>query len=253
MRLFKNFPLLTVAVLLSTTAVVYAQKPSPTANPQEPIRVHTESPLGCATNCLWYSGDYDSGNMNQNALYNGDTPNYGGLNSQVWVPFIPSFSSNPYFNSVQITSITFNEQTYSSPNVTSMTYTINVGVAPGFAGHTLYSGNCNFSTPQQTGRGGFGLTESAFICNLPNPVTLPAGSVYWVNVYPTISDSSPIYLSNAIDIPEINQQGWSDVLDGSYFNSGFFGYNFANADAIGVFSEFSVGMTGSYVHAYPVH
>ncbi len=253
MRLFKNFSLLTVAVLLSTTAVVYAQKPSATANPQAPLRLHTESPVGCATNCLWYSGDIDFSNANWSGLYNGNTPNNAGIIAQVWTPFFPAYNSNPWYNSVQITSITINELAYGAPTVTNMTYAINVSTAPGFAGHPLYSGTCNFSAPQATGRSGYGYYEYALTCNLPHPVTLPTGSVYMVNVLPTISDSMPIFWSNATDLPEVNQIGWSDVLDGSYITSGFFSLYFINANTQGYFSEFSIGMTGSYVHAYPVH
>ncbi len=248
MKLHQKLNLFVLALLTLACITIQAQSPSRTLRParhQEAMPMYTP-PAGCATNCIWYSGDFDSSNVNANGLYNGYTPNNGNISAETWVPFLP-VSSASAFNAVEITSVTFNELVYGTPSLTSMTYGISSNVSNGNAGNSIASGTCASTSVTATGRSGFGLTEFAFTCTLPTPVTLSTNYLYWVNLLPDIANESSIYLSNAIDSPELHHIGWGNVYNNSYFNSSYFEVNYmpATDQAYGM-EAFSVAMTGKY-------
>jgi len=254
MRHLRSFTLLTITFLALACVAIQAQSPSASTSPNQ-LQVHPLAvpPVGCTLHCLWYSGDSDFGSVNWEGLFNGKVPNFGmGPSAQIWVPFFTAYNSNGWYNAVQISSITFNEVTSSDtpPNVTAMTFGFKSGVGEGNAGYTFASGNCTYTQPVATGRSNEGYVEYAFTCKLATPVYVYAGAVNWVNIYPTISNNdSGLFLTNAINSPEINHIGWGDVMNASYYNSAYFGYSYdITTDLYSPDTEFSVGMTGTYVH-----
>jgi hypothetical protein len=259
MRFFK-INLITFALLALVCAAIQAQSPSTTARPSQKPLAHPEftAPIGCQAYCLWYAGDTDISNTDTwNALFNGYVPNGVGAYAQVWVPFPPKFlPNNGWDNAVKITSVTFNEVTSSAnpPDVTSMTYAFKGDIYNGGAGPNLASGNCNYSQPVATGRSGSGYTEYAYTCKLSSPVTLLNGYVYWVNLYPTLSNNdTSIFLSNVADIPAPNHYGWGNEMDYSFFNSSWFGVTYGPATSQSTnLDEFSVAITGTYLHINPI-
>ncbi len=257
MRFFIKFNLLFVAVLALACATIQAQSPSVSTRPAHQLQAHPEvqGPIGCVSYCVWYSGDIDFSNENWGGLYNGYTPNNDGAFSQIWVPFaVNTGNKNGWNNAVKITSITFNELTENgnTPNVTNMTYAFKGYIFDGGAGANYYSGSCNYVQPVATGRANNSYTEYAFTCKLPTPAILLNGYIDWVNVYPTISNASGLFLSNVTDNPQPNHVGWGDTLSYSFINSSYFSYNYLPATDYDVNdTEFSVGMTGTYLHVNP--
>jgi hypothetical protein len=131
-----------------------------------------------------------------------------------------------------------------------MTFSFNTGMSSGNGGTVIYSGNCNFSQPVATGRSGGGYTEYAYTCVLPKTITLQAGSLYWVNINPSLSNDFQAFASTAINSPP-HHIGWGNYTDDSFFYSTYFNANYVNATTQGsYFTEFSVGMTGQYVQIY---
>jgi hypothetical protein len=91
----------------------------------------------------------------------------------------------------------------------------------------------------------------AFTCTLPTPLLLSTNYLYWVNLLPDISTDTPLYLSDAIDTPELNHVGWGNVNDEAYFYSSYASFapsDYVNSTTVNTgLNEFSVGMTGKYV------
>lgn len=250
MRMFRKINLLVISMFVLACLAIQAQSPTSNVRHNQQTEFHPQfaSPIGCSSNCLWYSGDIDFGAPNWDGLWNSNVPNLGE-ELQVWVPFVPGYG--PWLTSaVQIKTVTFNEHSTGIPAVTNMTFDFRTGMSAGNAGTVIYSGNCNYSAPVATGRTGYGYTEYAYTCVLPKTITLKSGSIYWINLTPTLSNDYAAYLSNAIQSPELSHFGWGDVMDDSFAYGPYFDVNYANTDTLNTaFSEFSVGMTGQYVNA----
>lgn len=248
MKLFQKSNLILLSLLALACIATQAQAPSSSLKPnlQNNVEKPLYSPVGCDTNCLWYSGDFDAANENANALWNANSTG-SETTMQVWVPFIALPASAAAFDAVKINSITFNEMTASAPTVESMTYQINTGMSVGVAGATYASGTCQFAVPVATGRSFSGKTEYAYTCNLSTPVTLKLKTLYWVNVLPVLAGNNVAYLSNAVDSPELHHSGWGNVYDDAFFYSSSLEDDYLNSTTQGAgLTEFSVGMTGTY-------
>jgi hypothetical protein len=197
---------------------------------------------------LWYSGDTDPSNPNWEGLANYNNPNIG-VEAEVWVPFIPASDGNPLHKIVKISSITFNEILTNAPDdFAGMTYAVRSGVSSGNGGKLVKSDTCNTTSVVATGLTTGPYTEYSFTCS-PKKFALKVnvGTIYWVNVLPTFTTSFNVFLDDAIDVPGLNQFGWSDDFYNSFFNSAFFGFSFAPATSLGTgFEEFSVSMAGTY-------
>jgi hypothetical protein len=247
MKLFQKSHLILLPVLALACIAIQAQRPTSAIKPAVLVEPeNNNTPIGCAVNCLWYSGDFDSANANANGLWNANSAG-SETAMQVWVPFIPAPLGASTFNAVKISSITFNELTLSAPTVESMSFEINSGMAVGNAGHTVITGACTFSNPVATGRSFSEKTEYAFTCTLPTPVTLKISTLYWVNLLPTLAGNNVAYLSNAIDSPERRHSGWGNVFDEAFFYSSSLEENYVNTTTQGAgLTEFSVAITGKY-------
>lgn len=253
MKLFQKSNLILLPLLALACIAIQAQLPSSALKPslQKEPEINTNTPIGCAANCLWYSGDFDAANVNANGLWNANSAG-SDTSMQVFVPFVPAPLGASTFNSVKISTITFNELALSAPTVESMTFEINSGMAVGNAGHTVATGVCTYSNPVATGRSYSDKTEYAFTCTLSSPATLKISTLYWVNLLPTLAGNNVAYLSNAIDAPERRHSGWGNVYDEAFFYSSTLEENYVNTTTQGAgFTEFSVGMTGTYAFVKP--
>jgi len=191
----------------------------------------------CPSGCLFYGGDFDANNPNENGLANetdvivGGNP-YGAatfqnfINSQTW----------------NITGLFTNNLSTLTPS--SGYWEIHKGMSEGNGGIIIASGTGsggNFSqTP--TGRSGFGYTEYTDLVTGLN-VNLPSG-MYWLAMVPTCPTcNGRSFNSNSLEA--LNAVG-TQVSDDQFFNASFFG-EFTNADNEGVFPTFSSGVLGTEV------
>jgi hypothetical protein len=213
------------------------------------VAVPPSAPTACSP-CLRYSGDNDAANPNWDAL-----ANYNNLSipfeAEAWVPFIAASDGNPAHKLVLVSSITFNEIMSNSPDdLTGITYAFRTGVSSGNGGTLKQNGTCNTTSVVATGNTPNGYTEYAFTC-FPKKfaVKIPVGTIYWVDILPTFTSSTGIFLSNAIDVPDPSQLGWSDDFYNSFFNSAYFSNNFVPATSVDIgMQEFSVSIAGTYVN-----
>ena len=215
------------------------------------VAVTPSAPAACSP-CLWYSGDTDPSNPNWNSLTNYSNPGLG-VDGEIWVPFIVASDGNPAHKLVLISSITFNEGLTNPPDdLTGITYAFRTGISSGNGGTLKQNGTCNTTSAVATGITTFSETEYAFTC-FPKKfaVKIPVGTIYWVNIEPAFTSSFNVYLNNAIDVPGLNQIGWSDDFYNSFFNSAYFGDDFVPTTSIPSFTgfqEFSVSIAGTYVN-----
>jgi hypothetical protein len=209
-------------------------------------------PAACSP-CLWYSGDNDVANPNWDGLFNANAT-WKKIKAQTWVPFIAASDGNPLHKHVSISAVTFNELT-NTPDTNppadfvGMSYAFRTNVLSGKGGALGRGGPCPATSVVYTGLSPNGWNEYSYTCSLvSNPVKVAVGTIYWVNLMPTFNVSDYAYLSNAIDVPGLNQFGWGDDFYNSFFNSAYFGDTFAPATGLGSgFQEFSVAIAGTYV------
>jgi hypothetical protein len=189
-------------------------------------------PGGPGPSILFYGGDLDLNDPNQNGLANENDAIVGG---------------NPYgaatYQNFQVSS----ECVLSSPftnNLSSITpangyWEIRSGVSEGNGG-TLIASGTGAITNTPTGRSDFGFLEYHNQVDGVN-VTVPAGT-YWFAVVPECTTcAGRSFNSNA----NTRLNGIGDETAGQqFFNSSFFSANFTNANNEGVFNTFSSGLDG---------
>jgi len=237
-------------VLISVAASAQARS-NVRGNVPQPDSKPASIPGACSP-CLWYSGDTDPSN-NWDADWNG---NSGGTINQVWVPFIAAPDGNPLHKHVLISAVTFNEvaatpDTNPPADFGGMTYAFRTGMSSGNGGTQGKHGGCFTTSVIYTGVTIEGFyNEYSFTCVFKPGLTLPkvaVGTVYWINVLPTFT-STVAYLDEAIDVPGLNQFGWSDDYWNTFLNGPSFGLNYSPANTVDVhFGEFSVAIAGTYV------
>ncbi|MFZ1916396.1 MAG: hypothetical protein WAU58_02400 [Terriglobales bacterium] len=224
------------------------------------------APSWCSP-CLWYAGDYDTTNPNQDGLWNADTSAYYGIVGQVYVPILPQAFTVPIKHGVQtklhnnLYSISINEDVTNfglgASDFAGAVYDIrkNLGGNPGYAGVSVASGTCLPTTPVDTGVSIFsGAYEQYLItCTFPTPISVSAGTELWVSVLPAFDGGDYGFLGDSIDMPPLNgfnsgNDGyWPNVIESSYFNSASFGASYVPATTQGPgFDAFSIGVTGVY-------
>jgi hypothetical protein len=189
----------------------------------------------CPSGCLFYGGDFDANNPNANGLGNesdaivGGNP-YGDATYQ-------NFVNNQTWN---ITGLFTNNLSSIVP--TAGYWELHEGVSEGNFG-TLIASGTGVMTNTPTGRSGFGFTEYTDLVTGIN-VTLPAG-MYWEAVVPVCTTcEGRSFNSNSLE--GLNAVGMQ-VSDRQFFNSGFFGANWVNANNEGIFPTFSSGVLGTEV------
>lgn len=238
----------------------------PVSNPNPGKAPGRGTPPAFCSPCLWYSGDYDTTNPNQDGLWNADTSAYYGIVGAVYFPILPQAFTVPIHNGVQtklhnsLYSVIINEDVtnfgFGVSDFTGSTYDIrkNLGGNPGYAGASVASGSCLPTTPVDTGVVIFGFYEQYQItCTFPTPITVTAGTELWVSVLPAFDGGNYGFLGDSIDMPPTNgfnsgNDGyWPNVIESSYFNSVSFGSNYVPATTQGPgFDAFSVAVTGVY-------
>jgi hypothetical protein len=173
------------------------------------------------------------------AFYGGDLDNRNGLaNERNTV--VNDARVYDDFNLTSATSIT----RLFSNNLTDIVttngyYEIRSGVSSGNGGTLLSSGNVTISeTP--TGRSAFGYVEQHFETTALAPIALAAGH-YWMTLVPIDSGSGRSFLSTTAGA---NSVGSPIANDQSFFDSAFFGANFAPASGYVSSSpaDFSIGV-----------
>jgi len=180
-----------------------------------------------AATTLYYSGDFDAGNGNANALANEVD---GIVNSAA------TYDNFTVSGAVwHVTGLFTNDLT--NLNITSANWEIRSGLSEGNGGTVVFSGSAkpNVST---TGRSGFGFTE--YQVEVPVAFDLNPG-VYWLSVQPVSSDASRSFNSNTFGLNAVGVH----TANNDYFNSAFFGANFTNANNEGAFPAFSAGVLGT--------
>jgi hypothetical protein len=126
-------------------------------------------------------------------------------------------------------------------------------VSAGVSG-TLFAAGAGKGKLKPTGRSGFGLTE--YTTSVKASVTLPCGT-YWVNVLPQCTNPSDtncstqrIFESDVEDASPAEHYGPANLVDDSFVNSNFFGFDYtlttAAGGCVGVGCDlFSFGVIGT--------
>jgi len=191
----------------------------------------------CPSGCLFYGGDFDSNNPNENGLANENDAIIGGY----------PYGAATYQNFVN--SQTWNVTGLFTNNLSTLTpssgyWEIRSGMAEGNFGTLIASGTeagGNFSqTP--TGRSGFGYTEYTDLATGLN-VTLPSG-MFWFAMVPTCPTcNGRSFNSNSLE--GLNAVG-TQVSDNQFFCAIAFECP-TNANNQGPFPTFSSGVVGTEV------
>jgi hypothetical protein len=187
----------------------------------------------CGSNCLFYGGDLNLNDPNQNGLSNENDAIVGGnpYGAATYQNFTLSANSTA-------TGLFTNNLSQLTP--TSGYWEIRSGITDGNGGTLVASGTGNV-TNTPTGRSDFGYTEYRNEVDGLN-VALNGGTQYWLAVVPVCTSCAGRSFNS--DTDGTNSVG-SQQSNLQYFNSAFFGANFANANTQGVFAQFSSGVIGT--------
>ncbi len=189
----------------------------------------------CPSGCLFYGGDFDINNPNANGLANENDAIVGGnpYGAATYQNFIISGSSWNVTNMFT--------DNLSGLNPSTGYWEIRTGMSEGNDGTLIASGTAPL-THTLTGRIDFGLAEYRDQVNGLN-LTLSPGT-YWMAVVPQDpNDANRSFNTNTFGLNAVGTQ----TSDAQFFNSGFFGTNFTNANNFGVFPTFSSGVLGTEV------
>jgi hypothetical protein len=197
--------------------------------------------------CLYYAGDFDSNNPNANALYNADI---GGATGTVFVGVRPT-------ETVSVTGTTFNEFLNTNQvGVNPTPFGARINMSSGKGG---YDACLSYGSATMTAYGSpdFGLTQYSYrIKKLSRSCALSKGQLYFVYLVPQYGagGSTLAYLADEEDRPPRNHRGWRNILDNSFFYSGFLGVIYEPTwgssgvcNGIGC-DAFSVALTGKKAH-----
>jgi len=182
---------------------------------------------------LFYGGDLDLNDPNQNGLANendaivGGSP-YGAATYQNFIIKDPDWD---------ITGLWTNNLSTNTP--VNGYWEIRSGVSEGNGGVLIASGTTSI-TNTPTGRSDFGYTEYTNKVTFPS-IDLNSGQ-YWFAVVPACPTCAGRTFNS--DTDGLNSVG-SQTSGQQYFNSAFFGANFTNANNEGVFNIFSSGVEGT--------
>ena len=187
-------------------------------------------------NCLFYGGDLDLNDPNQNGLANENDAIVGGN------PYgAATYQSFHTIQEVWIYSAFSNNLSTITPD--SGYWEIRSGVSEGNGG-TLVASGTNTITHTPTGRSDFGYTEYTDNIGVGSVHLVQAGW-WWLTAVPICTTcAGRSFNSNA----NTRLNGVGDTNPGEqFFNSAFFGANFTNANNEGVFNVFSSGVSGTTV------
>lgn len=191
-----------------------------------------DNPPASASNLIFYGGDTNASDPNEDAYANGNT---------LLVPDSTTYGAvtAPKGNKVVTTGILFNQiATINAGNIfdpATATYDIRTGVSEGNGGTDLISGS-GPQTAEPTGRLPFGgaYVEYATSVAFTKNVTPTGGTTYFVNMSSQCTDASnsncgslQYFFDNTTQQTNgINAQDQPSYL--AFFNSAYFGYTWAN-------------------------
>ena len=181
---------------------------------------------------VFYGGDLDLNDPNQNGLANENDAIVGGN------PYGAAVYQNFQVDTAcELTGLYTNNLSQLAP--ANGYWELRSGVSEGNGGTLIASGTAAI-TNTPTGRSDFGYTEYHNEIDGLN-VNVPAG-MYWFAVVPNCPTcAGRSFNSNA----NTRLNGIGDEIPGEqFFNSSFFGANFTNANNEGVFNTFSSGVLG---------
>jgi hypothetical protein len=221
------------AVALTSGSAGASQGPSATArgaSGQSSTNLgHSFAPPAACSPCLYYSGDFDGNNGLANEV---DAIVTTG--AHIYTPVTPDSQwvvSGLFVNSLN----TFTP--------TSATWEIRTGVSSGNPGALVASGS-GAVTQTPTGRSGFGITEYTDSVAISPSVTLSAGTTYWINVTPVCAACAGRAFESTTS--GAGHVGVANISNLSFFNSVFFGANYANTNTeCGGCALFSFGVSGT--------
>jgi opacity protein-like surface antigen len=183
------------------------------------------NPPATAANLIFYGGDTNVSDPNEDGFATGDT---------LLVPNASSYGAVKAPSKVVATGILFNEiATALTFDPAQATYDIRTGVSEGNGGHDLLSGS-GAQTATPTGRMPFGAyTEYAASVNFTKPVTATKGVTYWVNLGSECTNSGDGNCQEQFFVDNTTQQtnGINANLQPPsemFFNSTYFGFTWAN-------------------------
>lgn len=182
---------------------------------------------------LFYGGDLDLNDPNQNGLANENDAIVGGnpYGAATYQNFTLSGNST-------VTGLFSNNLSQLTP--TNGYWEIRSGVSEGNGG-TLIASGTGAVTNTPTGRSDFGYNEYRNEVDGLN-LALNGGTQYWMAVVPVCTTcAGRSFNSNTDGLNSIGTQQSND----QFFNSAFFGANYTNANNEGVFPTFSQGVIGT--------
>lgn len=232
------------------TGLALAQVPAPTATTHEQgltgagaAHGHSKTPPGT----IFYGGDGDPTNPNQNGLWANDS-SYFGESASVYSPFL--IGKNSKWN---ITGLFTNVEYYpTTPTVDGAAWAIvslDKTTIPPIA-TTVCSGVDTAPVLTDTGRLYFGTYEEFTTAVAVGGCALKggkAGAEYWESITLQTSVFQLAYESGVSDSPPPNSIGTPEPLNDSYFYGPQFGAPvFVNANSQGPgFNSFSAGVVGT--------
>jgi len=165
-------------------------------------------PFCKGTACLYYSGDFDSSDSNENgscAISNGTD------DCSLFEAVKPSKAATVTGGTVTILL----ENTVVGTNPTP--FTVYTGVATGKAGKAVCKTKGK-AVLAVYGEAGFGITQYSYsIKKLAKSCALAAGKKYWVVLQPTYSDGATWgFVPDVEDSPAKNHHGWANVKDADF-------------------------------------
>lgn len=185
-------------------------------------------PAVCNPVCLLYTGDNNpdagstNGFANENTLLVPDTQDYAAFSvpaGQTWTV------DGAFINTIA--------DGYDGIDPATSSWSISSGVSEGDGGTTVASGTSTAGGTQfiPTGRFPFGFTEYSLKVKISPAVVLSSGT-YWLNITPQCTDSGNGSCSIAQyfwdDTFGLNNYGIIPPANVSYFNSSYFGFDYAN-------------------------
>ncbi len=189
----------------------------------------------CGSNCLFYGGDLDLNDPNQNGLANENDALVGGnpYGAAVYQNF--TLSSNS-------TATGLFSNNLSGLNPTTAYWEIRTGVSEGNGG-TLVASGTGATSNVATGRSDFGFVEYRNEVDGLS-LNLNGGTQYWMTVVPNDPNNpNRSYNSNTDGLNSVGTQ----TSGQQFWNSSYFGANFTNTNNEGVFNIFSQGVIGTTV------
>jgi len=187
----------------------------------------------CGSNCLFYAGDLDLNDPNQNGLANENDAIVSGS------PYGAATYQNFTLSSNSTATGLFSNN-LSGLNPTTAYWEIRTGVSEGNGG-TLIASGTGATSNVATGRSDFGFIEYRNEVDGLS-VALNGGTQYWMAVVPQdVNNPNRSFNSNTDGLNSVGSQ----VNNQQFFNSAFFGANFTNANSHGTFPAFSQGVVGT--------